>query len=31
VRIEPRRNGAGKLVISYASLAELDGIIAKLR
>ena len=31
VRIEPRRNGAGRLVISYASLSELDGLIAKLR
>ena len=31
VRIEPRRNGAGRLVISYASLSELDGLIAKPR
>jgi len=31
VRIEPGRAGAGRLVISYSSLDELDGILAKLR
>jgi ParB family chromosome partitioning protein len=31
VTIEPRKGGAGRLVIAYASLDELDGIIAKLR
>ena len=28
VRIDPGRNGAGRVVIDYASLAQLDGIIA---
>ncbi len=31
VAIEPRKNGAGRLVIAYSSLEELDGILAKLR
>ena len=30
VRIEAGRNGSGRLVIRYASLEELDGILAKL-
>ncbi len=31
VTIEPRKHGAGRVVISYASLDELDGILSKLR
>lgn len=31
VTIEPRQDGAGRLVISYASLDQLDGILARLR
>jgi len=31
VRIEPGRKGAGRIVIRYSSLEQLDGIIAKLR
>jgi ParB family chromosome partitioning protein len=31
VAIEPKKGGAGRVVISYASLDELDGIVAKLR
>src|SRR6266511_4021279 len=31
VTIDPRQNGAGRVVISYASLDQLDGILAKLR
>jgi ParB family chromosome partitioning protein len=31
VRIDVGKKGAGKLVISYASLEQLDGILAKLR
>jgi ParB family chromosome partitioning protein len=31
VRIEPRAKGAGRLVIDYASLDELDGILARIR
>ena len=31
VRIEPGRNGAGRLVISYNTLEELDGILAKIQ
>jgi ParB family chromosome partitioning protein len=31
VTIEPRKSGAGRLVIAYASLEQLDGIIAKIR
>jgi ParB family chromosome partitioning protein len=31
VTIEPRKGGAGRLVIAYSSLDQLDGIIAKLR
>jgi ParB family chromosome partitioning protein len=31
VAIEPRRNGAGRVVIRYSSLDELDGILAHLR
>jgi ParB family transcriptional regulator, chromosome partitioning protein len=30
VRIEPGRKGAGRVVIRYSSLEQLDGIIAKL-
>jgi ParB family chromosome partitioning protein len=30
VRIEPGRGGSGKVVIRYASLDELDGIVAKV-
>ncbi|HVF65177.1 MAG TPA: ParB/RepB/Spo0J family partition protein [Casimicrobiaceae bacterium] len=30
VRIEPARNGAGRVVIRYTSLEELDGILAKI-
>jgi ParB family chromosome partitioning protein len=31
VKIEAGKKGAGKLVVSYSSLEQLDGIIAKLR
>jgi len=31
VTIEPKANGAGRLVIGYASLEQLDGILARLR
>ena len=31
VRIEPARKGAGRLVIRYSSLDQLDGILKKLR
>ncbi|MEP6942574.1 MAG: ParB/RepB/Spo0J family partition protein [Betaproteobacteria bacterium] len=31
VRIEPTRKGGGRVVIGYSSLAQLDGILAKLR
>ena len=31
VRIEPGRKGAGRLVINYTSLDELDGILARIR
>jgi ParB family chromosome partitioning protein len=31
VRIEPTRAGAGRVVIAYSSLDQLDGILAKLR
>jgi ParB family chromosome partitioning protein len=31
VKIEPKANDAGKLVIGYSSLDQLDGILAKLR
>jgi len=31
VTIEPRKGGAGRLVIAYSSLDALDGILAKLR
>ena len=31
VRIEPGRNGSGRILIRYASLDALDGILAKLR
>ena len=31
VRIEPARKGAGRLVIRYSSLDQLDGILRKLR
>ena len=31
VAIEPRKGGAGRVVIRYSSLEQLDGIIAKLR
>jgi ParB family chromosome partitioning protein len=31
VKIDVGKKGAGKLVISYASLEQLDGILARLR
>ena len=31
VTIEPKADGAGKLIIGYSSLEQLDGILAKLR
>jgi ParB family chromosome partitioning protein len=31
VSIEPKKNGAGRIVITYSSLEQLDGILAKLR
>ena len=31
VAIEPRRSGGGRVVISYSSLDELDGILGRLR
>jgi ParB family chromosome partitioning protein len=31
VKIEPGRKGAGRIVIHYASLEQLDGILAKVR
>ncbi|MEO5701693.1 MAG: ParB/RepB/Spo0J family partition protein [Casimicrobiaceae bacterium] len=31
VRIEARKKGAGRLVIDYASLEQLDGILSRLR
>ena len=31
VRIEPTRGGAGRIVIGYASLEQLDGLLSKLR
>ena len=31
VTIEPKADGAGKLIIGYSSLTQLDGILAKLR
>jgi ParB family chromosome partitioning protein len=31
VRIEPARKGAGRLIIRYSSLDQLDGILVKLR
>jgi ParB family chromosome partitioning protein len=31
VRIETRRDGAGRIVVAYSSLDQLDGILAKLR
>jgi ParB family chromosome partitioning protein len=31
VRIEPSRKGAGRVVIAYSSLEQLDGILAKLK
>ncbi len=31
VRIEATRHGAGRIVVSYSSLDQLDGILAKLR
>jgi ParB family chromosome partitioning protein len=31
VRVQPTRKGAGRLIIGYASLAQLDGILARLR
>jgi ParB family transcriptional regulator, chromosome partitioning protein len=31
VRIEPGRKGAGRLIIRYSSLDQLDGILAKVR
>jgi ParB family chromosome partitioning protein len=31
VRLKPRRGGKGSLVIDYASLDELEGLLKKLR
>ena len=31
VRVEAKKNGAGRIVIDYASLDALDGILARLR
>jgi len=31
VRIEPRRKGAGRIVIDYRNLDQLEGILAKMR
>jgi len=31
VAIEPKQDGSGRVVISYSSLDQLDGILAKLR
>jgi ParB family transcriptional regulator, chromosome partitioning protein len=31
VRIEPGRNSAGRVVISYSSLEQLDGILARIK
>jgi ParB family chromosome partitioning protein len=31
VRVEPARKGAGRVVIRYSSLEQLDGILARLR
>jgi len=31
VTIEPRKGGAGRVVIAYSSLEQLDGIIARMR
>jgi hypothetical protein len=31
VRVEATRNGAGRVVIAYSSLDQLDGILARLR
>jgi hypothetical protein len=31
VRIEPAKKGAGRVVIAYSSLEQLDGILRKLR
>jgi ParB family transcriptional regulator, chromosome partitioning protein len=31
VMIEPRKGGAGRVVIGYSTLEQLDGIVAKLR
>jgi ParB family chromosome partitioning protein len=31
VRIEPTRKGAGRVVIRYSSLEQLDGILARMR
>ncbi|NDP41218.1 MAG: ParB/RepB/Spo0J family partition protein [Aromatoleum sp.] len=31
VSIEPRKGGAGRVVIGYSTLEQLDGIVAKLR
>ena len=31
VRLKPRRGGKGSLVIEYASLDELQGVLKKLR
>jgi ParB family chromosome partitioning protein len=31
VAIEPRKGGAGRIVISYSSLDQLDGILARLK
>jgi len=31
VKLEPGRNGAGRIVVRYTSLDELDGIVSRLR
>jgi ParB family chromosome partitioning protein len=31
VKVQPKKNGAGRVVIEYGSLDQLDGILAKLR
>ncbi len=31
VRIDAAKNGAGRVVIEYSSLEQLDGILARLR
>ena len=31
VKIEPGRKGAGRIVIDYSSLEQLDGILARMK